>query len=220
MSYRIKSLAGVIIIMLAAGLGGYYFGHLLLGRNPFLNFAEVVPGTLFRSGELKLADLEKVVAVHEIQTIVCLSGRENSQIEAYARKQGLNLVGIQMRANRPPGPDRLGLALKIISGQGFRRQDSSWLLEDYVGPETDPVKLPGPYLLHCQAGADRTGYVVAVYRICFEGWSPDSARMEMLRYYHLPLKFPRLWEELEKIVPDQFCPPFNPGFPAGGPARP
>ncbi len=39
---------------------------------------------------------------------------------------------------------------------------------------------PGPILVHCRHGADRTGLVVAMYRIIFEGWSREEARREML----------------------------------------
>jgi protein tyrosine/serine phosphatase len=37
----------------------------------------------------------------------------------------------------------------------------------------------GPVLLHCQHGADRTGVVVAMYRIVYQGWSKEQALDEM-----------------------------------------
>lgn len=36
-----------------------------------------------------------------------------------------------------------------------------------------------PVLIHCQHGADRTGAMIAVYRIAVEGWSKDEAIREM-----------------------------------------
>jgi protein tyrosine/serine phosphatase len=38
----------------------------------------------------------------------------------------------------------------------------------------------GPFLIHCQHGADRTGVVVALYRIVVQGWSRDEAIKEMV----------------------------------------
>jgi protein tyrosine/serine phosphatase len=38
----------------------------------------------------------------------------------------------------------------------------------------------GPVLLHCEHGADRTGLVVAMYRIVFQGWPKDAALDELL----------------------------------------
>jgi tyrosine-protein phosphatase SIW14 len=35
-----------------------------------------------------------------------------------------------------------------------------------------------PVFVHCQAGKDRTGLVVAVYRILVDGWSVDDAISE------------------------------------------
>jgi len=37
----------------------------------------------------------------------------------------------------------------------------------------------GPYLIHCQHGADRTGLMSAMYRILEEGWSVDDALAEL-----------------------------------------
>jgi protein tyrosine phosphatase (PTP) superfamily phosphohydrolase (DUF442 family) len=42
---------------------------------------------------------------------------------------------------------------------------------------TDPQRTP--VLVHCQHGADRTGTVVAVYRIAVQGWSKGEAIREM-----------------------------------------
>jgi len=37
----------------------------------------------------------------------------------------------------------------------------------------------GPYLVHCQHGADRTGTINALYRMVFQGWSREEAIREM-----------------------------------------
>jgi protein tyrosine/serine phosphatase len=37
----------------------------------------------------------------------------------------------------------------------------------------------GPVFVHCQHGADRTGMMIAVYRIVVQGWSKQAALNEM-----------------------------------------
>src|SRR5262245_48737383 len=37
----------------------------------------------------------------------------------------------------------------------------------------------GPFLIHCQHGADRTGLMTAMYRILEQGWTPDEALKEL-----------------------------------------
>ncbi|MDR2886658.1 MAG: tyrosine-protein phosphatase [Bacteroidales bacterium] len=37
----------------------------------------------------------------------------------------------------------------------------------------------GPIVIHCKHGSDRTGLVVALYRILFQGWSKEAAIDEM-----------------------------------------
>jgi len=38
----------------------------------------------------------------------------------------------------------------------------------------------GPFLIHCQHGADRTGVMSAMYRIVEQGWTKDDAISEMV----------------------------------------
>jgi protein tyrosine/serine phosphatase len=39
----------------------------------------------------------------------------------------------------------------------------------------------GPYLVHCLHGADRTGTMIAIYRMAVEGWSKEAAIQEMTK---------------------------------------
>jgi protein tyrosine/serine phosphatase len=38
----------------------------------------------------------------------------------------------------------------------------------------------GPFLIHCEYGADRTGVMIAMYRIVEQGWSREEAIEEMV----------------------------------------
>ena len=37
----------------------------------------------------------------------------------------------------------------------------------------------GPFLVHCQHGSDRTGMMIAIYRVAVQGWKKDEAIQEM-----------------------------------------
>ncbi len=39
---------------------------------------------------------------------------------------------------------------------------------------------PKPIIIHCRHGSDRTGVVVAMYRIVFQGWTREEALKELL----------------------------------------
>jgi protein tyrosine/serine phosphatase len=62
---------------------------------------------------------------------------------------------------------------------------------------TDPERRP--LFVHCQHGADRTGMMMAIYRIVVQGWSKDDAIQEMTEGgfgYH------SLWHNLVSHVQD------------------
>ena len=53
--------------------------------------------------------------------------------------------------------------------------------DDHVIEVMRMLKQPenGPFLIHCQHGADRTGLMSAMYRILEQGWSVDDALAEL-----------------------------------------
>jgi hypothetical protein len=67
--------------------------------------------------------------------------------------------------------------------------------------------------IHCRVGDDRTGMMIAAYRMAEEGWSPKQAMAEMTKYgfslVHRRLICPRL-SEYEEHFPERFAK--NPEF--------
>jgi len=211
--------AAAIPAIICLAVGGWYFFQHYDHRNYLFNLGEVVPGKIYRSGQLKVDNLEEVVKKYGIKSIVCLRGKEDSDVTALAKQLGVKIIGIELTAKRPPKPEQLGLIMKVLSGSSFNPSDYSGVIRQQLGLDGDSVKLSPPYIIHCAAGADRTGYIVAVYRICFQGWTPQKARLEMLRYFHLPSQYPALWASLKQIDPPKFCPAYNPDYKPAIPAR-
>jgi len=60
---------------------------------------------------------------------------------------------------------------------------------------TDPDG--APYFVHCQHGADRTGMMVAIYRMVVQGWSRDDAMKEMLDGGY---GFHKVWKDIQEYV--------------------
>ncbi len=55
-------------------------------------------------------------------------------------------------------------------------------------------------LVHCYHGADRTGLVVAMYRVIYQGWSLDAARSEMIDGGY---GFHSMWQDIAGFLTPQ-----------------
>ena len=54
-----------------------------------------------------------------------------------------------------------------------------------------------PVLVHCQHGSDRTGTMVAIYRIAYQGWTKAQATDEMI---HGGYGFHPMWQNLLRYI--------------------
>ena len=54
-----------------------------------------------------------------------------------------------------------------------------------------------PVLVHCQHGSDRTGTMVAIYRIAYEGWTKKQATDEMIKG---GFGFHPMWQNLLRYI--------------------
>jgi protein tyrosine/serine phosphatase len=91
---------------------------------------------------------------------------------------------------------RTGLDYEKIAMQAWRDNDKDVVafLRLAVDPERQPI------FVHCLHGADRTGMVVAVYRVVVEGWTKDEALREMtLGGYGFHEQFDNLLEYVAEL---------------------
>jgi protein tyrosine/serine phosphatase len=116
---------------------------------------EVAPG-IYRSAQ---PDAEVLRAAHEqgLRTVVVLRTGVPEHEHAAARELGLELVHVPMDGSRIPSVEEVDRALEVVLDASRR-----------------------PVLVHCAHGEERTGAVIAAYRVVAEGWDPAAAEAEAL----------------------------------------
>ena len=115
---------------------------------------------LFRGGQPKEDGLKKLAQLG-IKTIVNLRGEseDTHAEEVEAKGLGMRYFSIPMSGAGRPSDEQIKHVLGLIDTQ-----------------ENTPV------FIHCRRGSDRTGAVIAIYRITHDGWTCDQALDEAKRY--------------------------------------
>ena len=112
------------------------------------------------------------------------------------RRLGVRTV-INVRHGHPEGQPCLRNGLRYIEipmrAWSFDEQDVVRFLEIAGSADHAPV------FVHCRRGADRTGMLVAVYRVVIEGWSKEAALEEMTQG---PYGYNPMWKQLRHFVRD------------------
>ena len=115
-----------------------------------------VSETLYRGGQPKSGGLQKLTQLG-VKTVVNLRDDDEraraEEVEAVAA--GLRYFNVPFDNFGRPSDAKIEKVLAIIDT-----------------PENQPV------FVHCKRGADRTGTVVAVYRIVRDGWTSERAKSE------------------------------------------
>lgn len=130
------------------------------------NFGEVTPH-LFRGGQPKLAGYKHLKEMGiDLVVDLRLSGTNNEAQDVH--KAGMKFVSLRWHCMLP----RDDVFAKFLE-----------LLRD------NPHK---KIFVHCRYGDDRTGMMIAAYRMADEGWTPAEARKEMEKFGFHHLVCPRL----------------------------
>jgi protein tyrosine phosphatase (PTP) superfamily phosphohydrolase (DUF442 family) len=101
-----------------------------------------------------------------------------------ARSRGVKTV-LDLRANHPDAAIVEGTGLECVDQACRAGRIDDEQVARFLAVVTDPAKRP--VLVHCQQGRDRTGALVAAYRIAVLGWDREKAIREMEGYGAWPL---------------------------------
>jgi tyrosine-protein phosphatase SIW14 len=75
--------------------------------------------------------------------------------------------------------EALGMRFQYIPIGGFSTPTNSDLIHFFQVLRDSPSQT---VFVHCEFGRDRTGIMIAAYRIAFENWSSDQALSEMMQF--------------------------------------
>lgn len=128
----------------------------------FDNFHEVLPGQLYRSGQLSPARLRAHVELNGIRTIINLRG--SNPAEDWYRQE--------LAASRGSGLIHIDLPIDSL----FPTKDELRDLESAL--ET----CPKPVLIHCQSGIDRTGIASALACLLLDDSSTPELALDQLAW--------------------------------------
>jgi tyrosine-protein phosphatase SIW14 len=132
-----------------------------------------VSAELYRSGQPSAQQMHELQAMG-VKSILNL--RQYNSDDKEARGTTLQLYHIRMNAGRI-NDEQMIEALSVIS------------------------RAPKPVLVHCWHGSDRTGAVVAMYRIVFENWTKQAAIDELMQpqYGHHETVYRNIARYIEQV---------------------
>ncbi len=113
-----------------------------------------------------------------------------AELEKLGIKTVVNLRSLHSDRAKLKGTD---LAYEHIRMEAWDPEQEE--IEEFLAIATDKTKQP--VFVHCLHGADRTGTMVAVYRIVVEGWDKPKALDEM---QNGPFGFHEMFKELPAFI--------------------
>ncbi|WP_299460868.1 dual specificity protein phosphatase family protein [uncultured Gimesia sp.] len=160
----------VVCAIIAAGVlvwEGFLEDRLVAKR-----WGVVEPGKIYRSGQVSSYLIEPMLRENKIEKVIALNGSD---------------------LNKPYLKTEVETArkLKIDHQVLYLIGDGTGDVEDYAEAVAEIMrceKAGKPVLVHCAAGAQRTGGVVAAYRMLVQKKTPEEAYQELLQYDWKPRK--------------------------------
>jgi protein-tyrosine phosphatase len=160
--------AGLIAFILLAGIALGIYGLEIYRAN----WGVVVPGKIYRSAQMSSWLLNQKLRDNHIGTIIFLSHDDDADSDVRAEKL--------LAANT-----RIPFLNFPMMGDGVAPPG---MYTEALTALCDALRSGKTVLVHCHSGAQRTGGVIAVYRMLVQKMPPDQALAEMEHYGHDPRK--------------------------------
>jgi tyrosine-protein phosphatase SIW14 len=137
---------------------------------------EVDPGRVYRSGQLNADGFRAAHDEYGIRTVICLRDDDPDPDVATRFLPGGDTIK-ESELCRQLGMRFVFIAPDLVSRRQspVRRPEA---IERFLEVMDD--KSSYPVLIHCNAGLNRTGVLVAVYRMEYQNWSREQAYNETL----------------------------------------
>jgi len=161
---RAANAIGGVILIAGLSVGGYLGALQLTG-----NFHPVVAGQLYRSAQPAAEDIAHYAKTYGIKTIINLRGENSGSLWydaeiARAKKIGITHVDFGMSARRELTQAEAAELIAILE------------------------RAAKPILIHCKAGADRSGLASALYVAAVAKLGETAAEQQIsIRYGHISL---------------------------------
>jgi len=156
----------ILLIVAIIGSGFGLWKEVLEDRLIPKRWGVVEEGKICRSGQLSAALVKKTLTKHNIAVIVNLTVENFDDKDQKAEKQAVDELGIEVF--RFPLKGNGTGDIKMYAGA--------------IAAIVNARKNGKPVLVHCAAGAQRTGGVIACYRMLVEKRPPSQAYEELTRY--------------------------------------
>jgi tyrosine-protein phosphatase SIW14 len=145
-----RSVALVLVLL--------FVSCLVIAQQPELSHKELpnfhrVNENLYRGGQPKTGGLKKLAELG-IKTIINLRGESDETLAEgrEAKSMGMEYFNVPMSTAGRPTDEQVRRVIEIIE-----------------------EKENAPVFVHCRRGSDRTGAIIAVYRIKQDGWTAERA---------------------------------------------
>lgn len=162
MKSKAKLITIAIILIFLSGLAFYIY---IEERG---NFHAITHGQAYRSAQLDKDELEYYIKKYNIRSIINLRGDhpnkdwyiEEKQISL---KNNLNFYSLRLSSSREPDDEDIDKLINIFK------------------------EAPRPVLIHCRAGADRSGLAAAIWKVVIDKEPKSIAKKQLSIFYgHLP----------------------------------
>jgi protein tyrosine/serine phosphatase len=148
-----------LVFIIAYSASGFAYARQSAATEDLPNFYQV--NANFYRGAQPTENGVRLLAERGVKTIIDLRGEDEKSKteEIWVRNNGIRFINVGLKNWLEPKTEDIERIIKMVET-----------------PENQPV------FVHCRRGADRTGTVVAVYRIAHDGWTAKQATIEAKKF--------------------------------------